>query len=110
MKMYTYLCTRTYSYTKISIACHLYVSVENIPNFFIYSLEYTEKGTICTFVQYIHKLDIHGIFRDILYKVIYVYGINIIMQNTLSVNENSEKRLVPPFDYRCIVLLKEREG
>jgi hypothetical protein len=55
MKIYTYLCTRTYSYIKISIACHLYLSEENIPDFFIYSFEYTEKGKICTFVQYIHK-------------------------------------------------------
>ncbi len=55
MKMYTYLCTRTYSYIKISIVCYLYVSEENIPDFFRYSFEYTEKGTICTILQYIHK-------------------------------------------------------
>jgi hypothetical protein len=27
------------------------------------------------------------------------------MQNTYSVNENSEKRLVPPFDNHCLLFL-----
>jgi hypothetical protein len=49
MKRYTYLCTRTYSYIKISIACRLYVSEENVSDFFIYSFEYTDN----TFVRYI---------------------------------------------------------